>query len=123
MRSACEASVNELKTYFAGNPPTSREQAIAIHLHVVADTFVQIQHQRNEADYNVSKDWKPTEVVSLVSSVAVAFRSWKIVRGEPAAQALLVAMLGGRDRREGPRTGTRTKPIPPIPSEDSLPVE
>lgn len=124
MKTACEVKINDLIDYFEGSPAKGRERDASIHLHVVASTFVQTQHHRTEADYNTVKEWTGTEVASLVSAVAVAFRSWKIVREEPAAQALLLAMLGRREPREvQSRTRKGKKGIPPIPSEDSLPLE
>ena len=124
MKSACETRVSELNTYFDSNPPPSREQVVSIHLHWVANTFVQSQQQRNDADYNTSKRWTDTEVATQIASVAQAFRSWRIIRGELAAQTLLVSMLGGKERRETQaQKGTKKKkyPIPPIPVGSSLP--
>jgi hypothetical protein len=124
MKSACEAKVSELKSYFEGNPSHSREQVVSIHLHWVANTFVQSQQQRNDADYNVAKEWTETEVATLITSVEQAFKSWRIIRGELAAQALLVSMLGGKERKEAqPATGKKRKknPIPPIPTDELLP--
>ena len=124
MKSACETRVSELNTYFDSNPPPSREQVVSIHLHWVANTFVQSQQQRNDADYNTSKRWTDTEVATQIASVAQAFRSWRIIRGGLAAQTLLVSMLGGKERRETQvQKATKKKkyPIPPIPVGSSLP--
>jgi uncharacterized protein (UPF0332 family) len=125
MKSACEAKISELNSYFEGNPPQSREQVVSVHLHWVANTFVQSQQQRNDADYNIAKEWTDTEVATLITFVAQAFKSWRIIRGELAAQALLVSMLGGKERKEAqPATGKKKRkkhPIPAIPSDESLP--
>jgi hypothetical protein len=126
MKSACEAKVSEVRSYFEGNPPHSREQVVSIHLHWVANTFVQSQQQRNDADYNIAKEWTDTEVAALIESITQAFKSWRIIRGELAAQALLVSMLGGKDRKEAqPATGKKRKknPIPPIPTGELLPPQ
>jgi hypothetical protein len=126
MKSACEARISELNSYFEGNPSVSREQVVSIHLHWVANTFVQSQQQRNDADYNTAKVWTDTEVAALIASVSQAFKSWRIICREPAAQALLVSMLGGRERKEAqPPQGKKKKkknPIPPIPTTESLPL-
>jgi uncharacterized protein (UPF0332 family) len=125
MKKACEAKVSELKSYFEGNPPYSREQVVSIHLHWVANTFVQSQQQRNDADYNTAKEWTDTEVATLIASVAQAFKSWRVIRRELAAQTLLVSMLGGKERKEAqPATNKKKKnknPIPPIPTDELLP--
>lgn len=125
MKLACEAKVSELNSYFEGNPPHSREQVASIHLHWVANTFVQSQQQRNDADYNTVKEWTDTEVATLIASVAQAFKSWRIIRGELAAQALLVAMLGGKERKKAQPVTSKKKrkknPIPPIPADELLP--
>jgi uncharacterized protein (UPF0332 family) len=123
MKSACEARISELNSYFESNPPASREQVVCIHLHWIARTFVQTQQQRNDADYNTAKEWTDTEVATLIASVAQAFKSWRIIRGELAAQSLLVSMLGGKERKEPqPTKGKRKKnPIPSIPADDVLP--
>lgn len=94
MKSACEARVSELNSYFEGNPPHNRDQVVFIHLHWVANTFIQSQQQRNDADYNTAKEWTDTEVATLIASVAQAFKSWRIIRGELAAQSLRVSLLG-----------------------------
>lgn len=127
MKSACEAKVSELKSYFEGNPPHSRERVVSIHLHWVANTFVQSQQQRNDADYNTAKEWTDTEVAALIASVGQAFKSWRIIRGELAAQGLLVSMLGGKERKEAkPTTSdnkTKRSSIPAIPTDDFLPPD
>src|SRR5580658_1282452 len=119
MKSACENQVSELNAYSDSNPPPSREQVVSIHLHWVANTFVQSQQQRNDADYNAAKQWTDTEVAAQVASVDQAFRSWRIIRGELAAQMLLISMLGGMERRKtrSPKGKKKKKknPIPAIP--------
>jgi uncharacterized protein (UPF0332 family) len=126
MKSACETRVSELTSYFDGNPPPSREQVVSIHLHWVANTFVQSQQQRNDADYNTSKEWTDTEVLTQIDSVTQAFKSWRIIRGELAAQTLLVSLLGGKERREAQSAKGKKKkkknPVPPIPQDSSLPA-
>jgi uncharacterized protein (UPF0332 family) len=125
MKSACDAKISELNFYFEGNPSRGREQVVSIHLHWVATTFVQSQQQRNDADYNTAKEWTDTEVATLIASVAQAFKSWRIIHEEIVAQALLVSMLGGKERKEAlAATGKKKKrknPIPPIPTNESLP--
>lgn len=125
MKSACEAKISELNSYFEGNPSYGRDQVVGIHLYWIANTFVQLQQHRNDADYNPAKEWTSTEVATLIASVAQAFQSWKIIREEFAAQAMLVSMLGGRERKEALAVmGKKRKKnaIPPIPTEQTLPL-
>ena len=125
MKSACEAKISELNSYFEGNPSRSREQVVSLHLHWVAKTFVQSQQQRHDADYNTVKEWTDTEVATLIASVAQAFKSWRIIHAELVAQTLLVSMLGGKERKEAQLATSKKKnsknPIPPIPTDESLP--
>lgn len=125
MKKACEARISELNSYFEANPPSSREQIVSIHLRWVANTFVQSQQQRNDADYNTAKEWTDTEVATLVATVTQAFKSWRIIREEHAAQALLVQMLGVKERKEAqPATSSQKRKhalIPPIPTDETLP--
>ena len=125
MRSACEVKVSELNAYFEGKPPHSREQVVFIHLHWVANTFIESQQQRNDADYNIAKEWTDTEVATLIASVAQAFKCWRIIRREVAAQSLLVSLLGGKERKEAQSATSKQKkkknPIPPIPTDELLP--
>jgi uncharacterized protein (UPF0332 family) len=87
MKSACEAKISELNSYFEGKPVRSREQAVSTHLHWVANIFVQSQQQRNDADYNAAKEWTDTEVATLIASVGQAFKSWRIIHEEESNTA------------------------------------
>jgi len=63
-------------------------------LHRVADTFFQSQQQRHTADYDNSKTWTRTEVLTLIDLVDAAFESWHTIREEPTAQTYLISLLG-----------------------------
>jgi hypothetical protein len=45
------------------------------HLQPVADTFFQAQQQRHTADYDHSKTWTRTEVLTRIAIVDSAFKS------------------------------------------------
>jgi|SRR5579863_4416248 len=96
----------ELNGYLHGNPPDSPERAVAGHLLTVAETFVQAQQRRIDADYNLRKDVDEAELQTQLKTVSQAFKSWSLIRDEPSAQAYLLSMLGNKDRRE-------KKPTPP----------
>ena len=63
------------------------------------NAFIQAQQRRNDADYNIAKEWTPIEVATQIASVSDAFEGWKTIRDESAAQAYLVSLLGTRERR------------------------
>lgn len=81
-----------------------------IHLHNVADTFVQAQYHRNEADYNIARRWELTEVLLHIDIIAEAFKSWNMIREDPAAQAYLVSMLPSKERRQNERPRSEKRP-------------
>ena len=84
---------------------------MAIHLRTVANAFVQAQQRRNDADYNLAKEWTPVEVATHIASVNEAFKTWNIIRDEATAQAYLVSLLGPKERRpdEPKRPSSRTE--------------
>ena len=87
MKSASEKQMSDLNTYLKENPAQTPESVVAVNLHFVAKTFVQLQQRRNDADYEVASEWSATDVFTLIDSVAAAFTSWKTIRDEPKAQA------------------------------------
>jgi len=91
---------SDLNAYFKSNPAESPERNIADHLRTVAQTFVQAQQRRIDADYNLTKDIDETDMFTQLETVAAAFKSWNLIRGEASAQAFLLSMLSTKDRRE-----------------------
>src|SRR5258706_10770140 len=87
MKTASENKIAHLNSYFKEHLPEGPERTVAEHLRTTANAFVQAQQQRNDADYNIAKEWTPVEVVTQIDSVAEAFRSWGIIRDEAVAQA------------------------------------
>jgi hypothetical protein len=102
MKQAADKKVTELNNYFKTKPSDGPEKTVAIHLRNVADTFGQAQYHRNEGDYNTAREWNPTEVLLHIDLIVDAFKSWNIIREEPAAQAYLVSMLS-KDRKQSER--------------------
>lgn len=100
MKNASVEKRSELNAHFGKNPPPSQELVISHHLHTVADTFIQVQQKRNDADYDTGKEWTRTDVLTQIDAVSAAFESWKAIRDEPVAQAYLVSLLGKRQRSE-----------------------
>jgi hypothetical protein len=67
--------------------------ATVTHLRTVANAVPQLQQHRHSADYDNSKKWSRTEVLSHIDTAAAAFDSWKIIRKDPLAQDFLLLLL------------------------------
>jgi uncharacterized protein (UPF0332 family) len=80
------------------NASALADPALSVHRHLqaVADTFVQLQQARNQADYNTAKQWSVDEVLDQIRKVAEAFIRWEAIRDESAAQEYLVTLLSKR---------------------------
>ena len=96
MKSASERQRGECNRYINSNPPPAPgpELDCMHHLLRVADTFFQAQQQRHTADYDSSKTWTRTEVISLIDRVDTGFQSWRRIRDQAVAQAYLISLLG-----------------------------
>jgi hypothetical protein len=110
MKQAADKKVAELLSYFKEKPPEGRERTTAYHLYNVADVFAQAQYHRNEADYNMVRQWERTEVLLHIDAIADAFKSWNIIREEPVAQAYLVSLLPSKERRQAERPSSDKRP-------------
>jgi hypothetical protein len=99
MKTASETKVSQINAAFKDNPPEGAEKTVSIHLRTVANAFIQAQQRRNDADYNMAKEWTPVEVDTQIASVNEAFKAWNIIRDEAVAQAYLVSLLGAKERR------------------------
>ena len=113
MKTASEARVSQINTDFKDNSPEGLEKTVAIRLRTVANAFIQAQQRRNDADYNMAKEWTPVEVAAQIASVNEAFKMWNLIRDEAVAQAYLVSLLGSKERRvyepELPAPGAESK--------------
>lgn len=96
MKTASEKQRGECKSYLESKPPPAPGPAVdcKTHLQKVTDTFLQAQQQRHMADYDNSKQWTRTEVLTQIQLVEEAFTSWRVIREEPVAQAFLISLLG-----------------------------
>jgi hypothetical protein len=117
MKAASEAKVSQINTAFKDTPPEDAEKTVAIHLRTVANAFIQAQQRRNDADYNMAKEWTPVEVHTQIDSVSEAFKAWNRIRDEASAQAYLVSLLGAKERRPNeprqPATKRKRKRLDP----------
>jgi hypothetical protein len=110
MKQAADRKVSELNSYFKENPPEGRERTVSYHLYNVADVFAQAQYHRSEADYNTVRQWELTEVLLHIDGIADAFKSWRIICEESAAQAYLVSMLPSKERRQNEKPSSVKRP-------------
>jgi hypothetical protein len=62
-------------------------------LAAVADTFVNLQQARHDADYDYSITFIRTDVLQKISLVDLAFLNWKTVRNSSNARVFLAALL------------------------------
>ena len=92
MRTACEKKRKELTAYLNGDPSPSPQRVLSQHLHTVTDTFIQLQQQRQTADYDSGKQWSRKEVSFLLTNLEGAFGSWKAIRDDDTAQEYLVKL-------------------------------
>ena len=96
MKNACDRQRGMCKDYFSAQPPPAQgpDFDCMTHLQKVAHTFFQVQQQRHMADYDNSKDWTRTEVLTQIQLVEEAFDSWHQIRNHAFAQEFLISLLG-----------------------------
>lgn len=80
-----------------GQPPPSTRKLIALpldpRLFAVIQAFIDLQEARNEADYNLDKQWNRLDVLNRVQTVRRAFADWAAIRNSPTATVFAVALL------------------------------
>jgi uncharacterized protein (UPF0332 family) len=62
-------------------------------LKIVGVAFVELQQSRHLADYDNSKTWTRTQVLTEISKARTAIRVWRMVRTTPAAEDFLLSLL------------------------------
>lgn len=105
MRKASEDKLSELKRLPRHRPLEGSEHFSKYHLRNVAEIFREAQQNRNEADYNLTRQWRPTEVYLLIEGIKDAFESWSLIREDRAARDYLIAMLPNRARKQPEKAG------------------
>jgi hypothetical protein len=101
MRNVCRgfaeghrAAINDKQP---GQPPPATRQLITLPLDpalfAVVQAFVDLQEARNEADYNLTKQWNRLDVLNRVQTARQAFADWAAVRNTSNATALMAALL------------------------------
>jgi hypothetical protein len=112
MKQASDRKLSELNDFFDRRPLEGSDRTIKYHLYNVAETFSQAQQDRNDADYNLLREWQPTQVSLLLEGIADAFQSWNAIRHEPVGRDYLISMLPSRERKQNEKP--RSKPRPTL---------
>jgi hypothetical protein len=120
MKQASDKKLSELNDFFEQRPLEGPERTVKYHLYNVAETFSQAQHNRNEADYNLLREWQPTQVSLLLEGIADAFKSWNAIRDEPVARDYLISMLPSRERKQNERPRSKPRPTLTSPAVESI---
>ena len=69
---------------------------ISADLILVVTTFVQLQQQRHEADYNVEERFLRADTTRLIKDAQAAFDAWKRIRRTNEARQFLLCLLLGK---------------------------
>ena len=88
MKNASRAVANAQTFPFKGENPATVEA-----LRFIGRTFMKLQDQRHFADYDLTKDFDPTDARALVKSAQTFFTAWQNIRNEDIAQAYLVSLV------------------------------
>lgn len=88
MRAASNRLQDTREFPFAGQDPVAVKS-----VRLIAGMFSQLQQDRHFADYNLTKDLKPTDAISQVNSAVIIFEIWASVRTGQIAQEYLVSLV------------------------------
>lgn len=77
---------NQLTNLTGGTP-------IPSDLEVVANSVIDLQEARHEADYNIGQRFSRLEANNLIDQATAAFQAWQRVRTNPVAHNFLAALL------------------------------
>jgi len=84
------------KSFASGAPArvwTQAAGAVGPDIVTVAETFLELQEARHDADYDHVRAWKRREALDLVRRAEEAFTAWKRASGSRDASTFLVALL------------------------------
>jgi len=93
MRIASESIANKLTAGIPRLKSGSREHDVVQSLLAVAANFVDLYKARQTADYDLSSSIEETYALHHVYLSVDAFKNWKSIRDEQAAQDYLLALL------------------------------
>ena len=101
MRNVCKSFADGhravIRNSQPGQPPPATRKLIALPLDpplfAVIQAFIDLQEARNEADYNLDKQWNRLDVLNRVQTARQAFADWAAIRNTPTATVFIVALL------------------------------
>jgi hypothetical protein len=80
-----------------GQPPPGTRKLITLPLDpllfAVIQAFIDLQEARNEADYNLDRQWNRLDVLNRVQTARQAFADWAAIRNSPTAIVFAAALL------------------------------
>jgi len=80
-------------------PPSDATKLVVFaKLKVVAESFVNLQQARHDADYDNSRVWSRTQAYEEIVKAEVAIAAWAAIREEEMAQDYLYDLLDPRRR-------------------------
>jgi hypothetical protein len=79
--------------------PGLNGEQIQPELRSFAETFVDMQQERHEADYNPARHFNRTDVLDLLERTRQAMNSWPDVRNTPQADTFLLGLLAQKQMR------------------------
>jgi len=74
------------------------EQLVPTALRKVARAFVDLQEERQAADYDNNEQWSAMDVQTILNTARSAFRDWRTIRTDPMAGNYLLTMLLPKQR-------------------------
>lgn len=94
-RSFVHAQMKTASQAFAGSSknPWASLFSIPLGLATIAQTFVDLQQARHEADYDLTRTWGRSQVETLIARAEHAISLWGSVSGDEASRAYLVGLL------------------------------
>lgn len=98
-RAFSHSNMNTVAQQFATNSvspklsPGLNGQPLQPQLMKVAETFVDLQQARHEADYNTAQRFSWRDVLDLIDQVDQAAKDWRDVRNTLPADTFLVGLL------------------------------
>lgn len=103
-RAFAHSEMKRISSAFAGgNLPSSMKSALTgaapPDIRLVAETFVDLQQARHEADYDLSRSFTRAEVTDLIHRTRTAFARWNAVRTSDPARVYLTLLLVGERLR------------------------
>lgn len=105
MRNVCknfaEAHSNAIKTNPKPSPAPIQKLIdlrlitlpIDARLFAVCQAFIELQEARNEADYNLGKQWNRLDVLTHIQTARQAFDDWKAICNSLPATVFVAALL------------------------------